>query len=124
MLPAGNTTSRGTGVAVLIGEGFTPMNSGGEAVGELRLTGLSKGVRVAVNPSSLTTSDNICHIKSIRICVVIEDYLLPFAPFAHRPHTSKHARSRKLAREIDLPGACDDDLVPNQKEHNDDGLVV
>jgi hypothetical protein len=63
MLPAGDTTSRGTGVAVLIGEGFTPMNSGGEAVGELRLTGLSKGVR-AVNPSSLTTSDNICHIKS------------------------------------------------------------
>ena len=30
----------------------------------------------------------------------------------------------KLAREIDLPGACDDGLVPNQKEHNDDGLVV
>jgi len=63
MLPAGDTTSRGADVAVLIGEGFTPMNSGGEAVGELRLTGLSKGVRVAVNPFSLTTSDNICHIK-------------------------------------------------------------
>jgi hypothetical protein len=30
----------------------------------------------------------------------------------------------KLAREIALPGACDDGLVPNQKEHNDDGLVV
>jgi hypothetical protein len=64
MLPAGDTTSRGAGVAVLIGEGFTPMNSAGEAVGELRLTGLSKGVRVAVNPFSVTTSDNICHIKS------------------------------------------------------------
>jgi len=65
MLPAGDTTSRGADVAVLIGEGFTPMNSGGEAVGELRLTGLSKGVRVAVNPFLLTTSDNICHIKSV-----------------------------------------------------------
>jgi hypothetical protein len=30
----------------------------------------------------------------------------------------------KLAREIDLPGACDNRLVPDQKEHNDDGLVV
>jgi len=30
----------------------------------------------------------------------------------------------KLAREIDLPGACDNGLVPDQKEHNHDGLVV
>jgi hypothetical protein len=30
----------------------------------------------------------------------------------------------KLAGEIDLPGACDNRLVPDQKEHNDDGLVV
>jgi hypothetical protein len=30
----------------------------------------------------------------------------------------------KLAREIDLLGACDNGLVPDQKEHNDDGLVV
>jgi hypothetical protein len=30
----------------------------------------------------------------------------------------------KLAREIDLPAACDNGLVPHQKEHNDDGLAV
>jgi hypothetical protein len=29
----------------------------------------------------------------------------------------------KLAREVDLPGARDNDLVPNQKEHNDDALA-
>ena len=92
MLPAGDTTSRGADVAVLIGEGFTPMNSGGEAVGELRLTGLSKGVRVAVNPSSLTTSDNICHIKSIRICVVCLNATLtkkPWSRWTKRPNPSR-----------------------------------
>jgi hypothetical protein len=30
----------------------------------------------------------------------------------------------KLAREVDLPCACDDGLVPDQKEHDDDGLAV
>jgi hypothetical protein len=85
MLPAGNTTSRGTGVAVLIGEGFTPMNSGGEAVGELRLTGLSKGVRVAVNPSSLTTSDNICHIKSQELNELHCKHFHPFRPVPRDP---------------------------------------
>jgi len=32
--------------------------------------------------------------------------------------------SGKLAREVDLPGACDNGLVPDQKEHNDDGIAV
>jgi hypothetical protein len=30
----------------------------------------------------------------------------------------------KLAREVDLPGARDNGLVPDQKEHNDDALAV
>jgi hypothetical protein len=32
--------------------------------------------------------------------------------------------SGKLAREVDLPAACDNGLVPDQKEHNDDGIAV
>ena len=39
-------------------------------------------------------------------------------------HPVDQTDAAKLAREIDLPGACNNGLVPDQKEHNDDGLVV
>jgi diadenylate cyclase len=78
---------------------------------------------VAVVVSEETGSISICHRRRIERNFTPETFRQRIAEILlHSKY--EETDSKKLAREVDLPAARDNALVPDQKERSDDALAV